>query len=265
MIRLNETLIKTLAIVMVASLSVATFADESESKAPAQNIGGVEGDGGTIKGLIVYDGKTPPQKKITIAQDPVCIKARQNNPLHSETWVFGKNGDKDVLQNVLVYVSKGLEGKKFDVPAKPTIIDQIDCQYIPHVSGTMANQKVDIKNSDPTLHNVQAFPKNNTPFNDGMPVKGMVLNKKFTASELGIRLQCAVHPWMGAYLHVMDHPFYAVTGKDGTFELRGLPDGTYTISVWHEFRRFGATPETVTVTVKDGKADKDVSVTYSPK
>jgi hypothetical protein len=257
----------TLAGLFVVATAPAVFAADGAADIdhPVLHIGGlVSQTTGVIKGVIKYEGKTPDRKPIRMDQDPYCAKYHPaDKPALSELWVFGK--DNATLQDVFVYVSKGLEGKKFEVPEQKKTMDQHGCMYIPHIQGIMAGQELDIITSDPTLHNVQAFPKNNPPFNEGMPVKGMVLAKKFEKTELGLMFKCAVHPWMTAYIHVMDNPYYAVTQEDGTFEIRGLPDGTYEISTKHMFPRFAPDKESVTVTIKDGKADKDVTITYSPK
>jgi hypothetical protein len=263
----TQRLVSVLAVLCLTAAPVlAAGGDEDEAKKPTPNIGGTKDGGGVVKGSVTYIGKLAERRPIAVGADQFCVQARANNPLLNETFVFGKNGDQNTLVNVFVYVSKGLEGKKFDAPKEPVVFDQHDCQYVPHVLGVMAGQQIDIKNSDPTLHNVMtAIVKNNSPFNKGMPVKGMVLNEKFNNAEIGIRMACAVHPWMGAYIHVMEHPFYAVTVDDGTFELRGLPDGEYEITPWHEFKRFFPDQETYKVTIKDGKADKELKIVYDVK
>ena len=129
--------------------------------------------------------------------------------------MFGKNGDDDTLQNVLVYVSKGLEGKDFDPPKEPVVLDQVGCVYTPHVVAVMAGQPLEVRNSDATLHNVMAKTRQNTPFNFGMPGQSPPVTKVFKQPEFKINLQCFMHPWMYALLHVLDHPFFAVTGPDG--------------------------------------------------
>ncbi len=257
--RFNWTQLATVVAMLIALPAVADDLDKP-------NIGGLDRAGGVIKGKVLWmNSRTPAPKQIKVAADPFCIKAAQKKPIFEERYLFGKNGDKATLINTLVYVSKGHEGEKFDTPKKPTVIDQVDCKYIPHVNIAMVNQPIKIKNSDATLHNVFCVPANNPGFNDGMPIKGQVLDKKFGSAELGIRLSCSVHAWMQSIVHVVDNPFAAITGEDGTFELRGLKDGTYTVSVWHEFKRFAPKSATATVTIKDGKADKPIVFEYDLK
>ncbi len=228
------------------------------------SVGGVPGGkGGSITGTVKFSGKKIQPKPIIMQGDPFCAKyyAGKKAPL-KERWKWGKN---DTLQNVFVTVVKGLEGKKFDPPKEAHLIDQVGCMYIPHVSGAVLGQKINIRNSDNTLHNVHGLPRVNKEFNIGQPVKGMVhdASKDLTKVEEGVFIKCDVHAWMSTYLHVVAHPYFAVTQEDGTFKIEGLPAGEYEIKFWHEFRRFAPDNATLKVKVEDGKEAK-VTVTYSP-
>jgi plastocyanin len=163
--------------------------------------------------------------------------------------VVGSDGK--TLGNVFVYVKDGLGNYVFDTPTEPAKIDQKECRYHPHVFGMRVGQPLEIQNSDPTLHNIHALPKNNTEFNTGQPIKDMKTTHTFTAKEIMVPFKCDVHGWMNAYVGVMDHPYYAVTGEDGKFELKSLPPGTYTIEAWHE--KLGPMSESVTLAAKDSK------------
>ena len=135
---------------------------------------------------------------------------------------------------------------------------------MPHVSGVQIGQKIDILNSDGTLHNVHAMPKvkNNVAFNEAMPGARKKITKRFSEKEVMVRIKCDVHPWMGAFVGVLDHPFFAVTDDAGNFEIKGLPAGTYTVTAWHE--RLPA--KSATVTVKgDGDATADFVLKRPPK
>ena len=112
-------------------------------------------------------------------------------------------------------------------------------------------QPLEIVNSDPTLHNIHALPKGNTEFNNGQPIQGMKMTHTFTAKEVMVPFKCDVHGWMNAYVGVLDHPYFAVTGKDGKFELKTLPPGTYTIEAWHE--KLGTQTQSVTLGAKETK------------
>ncbi len=193
-------------------------------------------------------GKKPGRKKLQMAADPVCAgKHSADAPARSEVVVVNDDG---TLRNVFVYVKAGLEGKKFDVPAEPVVLDQNGCMYKPHVLGVRAGQPIKILNNDGTLHNIHPKPKVNTEFNMAMPKFLKVKTKTFDKAEVMIPVKCDVHPWMQSYVGVMDHPFFAVTGDGGAFELKGLPAGTYTVEAWHE--RLGS--QTQEVSIKDGEA-----------
>jgi len=208
---------------------------------------------GSIKGKVSFSGEAPQRRQIQMAADPKCDSLNPGGRL-GEMWLVN-NG---ALQNVFVYIKDGLDGKTFPVPAEPVELDQTACMYEPHVAGIMVGQELIVKNGDETLHNVHAVAENSRQFNNAMPIKDMVIKKKFTAPEVMVRFKCDVHPWMSAYLGVLDHPFYAVSGADGTFEIKNVPAGTYTIEAWHE----GAGTRTQQVTVTDdGSATADFTFT----
>jgi hypothetical protein len=242
-------------------------AKEEAKKLPAQNVGGIPDakDAGAIKGVVLFKGEKPEAKPISeVAGNSFCKEHHKDKPPVKDTFVFGKNGDNDTVANVLVYVSKGLEDKSFDPPKRPAVLDQSGCMYTPHVVAVMVGQTLEVRNSDATLHNVMCSPRNNPSFNFGMPVKGGTNNVVFKQGELKVNTKCFMHPWMSAYVHVLEHPFFAVTGEDGTFSIRGLPPGEYEVTVLHEASLLEATPPTAKVTVGAGES-KDVEFTYQVK
>jgi plastocyanin len=114
------------------------------------------------------------------------------------------------------------------------VLDQKGCRYNPHILGIMAGQPLKITNTDTADHNIHDMPSNNPPFNESqMPTDKPVI-KKFPNAEMMIPVQCNQHPWMRAYINVMSHPYFAVTGPDGSFEIKNLPPGEYTIAAVHE-------------------------------
>lgn len=264
---------KLLGAVIVFLLSLGTSwafaADDSshsENKVIAQNVGGTEApDAGTIKGIVRFKGAKPEAKPVAqIAGNAFCKQCYKDELPLQDNFVFGKNGNDDTLENVLVYVSKGLEGKTFEPPKAAVLLDQAGCMYTPHVVAVMVGQTLNIRNSDATLHNVMSAPRNNPPFNFGMPVQGGHVEKVFRAPELKMNLRCFMHPWMSGYVHVLPHPFFAVTGPDGTFTIRGLPPGEYVVSVLQETSLF--TPDPAEATVKiGGNETKQLDFTYRPK
>ncbi|MDA1184849.1 MAG: carboxypeptidase regulatory-like domain-containing protein [Acidobacteria bacterium] len=195
---------------------------------------------GNIVGRISFDGPLPQPAVVRMDSDPNCVQLGVT--ITDETLVVGSDG---ALQNVFVYVKDGLGDLRFPIPSTPFVLDQEGCRYVPHVVGVQVGQSVEILNSDPTLHNVHAIPSTNQEFNTGQPLPGMRHTHQFTTAEVMVPFKCDVHPWMYAYVGVVDHPFFAVTGADGSFRLEGLPPGTYTIEAWHE--TLGARTQTVTI------------------
>ena len=184
----------------------------------------------SVKGAVAFTGTAPAGKPVNMAADPTCA-AQHKTPQMSEEVVVNSN---NTLKNVFVYVKTGLEGKTFPVPAEPVSFDQSGCHYVPHVVGVMVGQPFQIINSDSTLHNVHSLSKESKQFNLGMPIKGMKIKKTFEKPEIMAKVKCDVHPWMNAYIGVLSHPFYAVSGEDGSFEIKDLPPGTYTLEAWQE-------------------------------
>jgi plastocyanin len=199
---------------------------------------------GEIKGKISFEGTPPQRRPIKMSADPKCEAANPDGRL-GDVFIINDGA----VENVFVYVKEGLSGE-FEVPKEPATIDQHGCMYSPHVIGAMVGQTIEIHNSDTTLHNVHSLPENSKQFNNAMPMKGMTIKKKFTAPEVMVRMKCDVHPWMSAFVGVVSHPFFAVSGADGMFTISGLPAGTYTIEAWHE--KMGT--QTQQVTVPDGGA-----------
>ena len=188
---------------------------------------------GDVTGKVIFKGKPPIEPRINMNADPVCRKAHPG-PVFAEEVVVNKN---ETLKNVLIFIKDGLNGKKFAAPAKSLLFDQLGCEYYPHVLGIMVGQKLEIKNSDPTLHNVHSLSKLNPQFNRAQPMKNMVMTETFSKDEI-FKVKCEVHPWMNAFIGVFDNPYFAVTGDDGSFTLKGVPPGEYTIEAWQE--KYGA-------------------------
>jgi len=216
--------------------------------APAAPAGPVAGAMGSaaVTGKIVFDGTPPPNEKIKMTSDAFCLKAHPGEVAKEEVVVAADKG----LANVFVYVKSGVSGT-YPPPSTPAVIDQKGCTYHPHVFGMVAGQSLDILNSDATLHNIHSLPEKNEAFNLGMPVQGMKYTKKFDKPEVMIKIKCDVHGWMSAYCGVLTHPFFAVSGADGSFTIKDLPAGTYTIEAWHE--KLGTQTQQVTVGDKESK------------
>jgi plastocyanin len=204
--------------------------------------------GSTVSGKVKFVGKAPANPAIDMGEEPKC-KAKYTTTPHEEIVEANKNG---TLGNVFVYVKTGLPADaKYPVPSTAVVIDQNGCTYHPRVFGIMVGQKLEIKNSDPLLHNIKALGKKNRPFNISQPAAGMTTTRTFTTPEVMLPLECNVHGWMHAFVGVLPHPFFSASGTDGSFTISGLPAGTYTLEAWHE--KYGTQTATVTVTGSDTK------------
>ena len=258
--RLRNIWVGALGVALAASLTACGGGQETSSKsaapsAPAGTPAGQKVDtatAGDVKGTASLDGTAPKNEPIKMNADPVCVKANKD-PQVQETYTVSGDGK---LANVFVYVKDGLGNYVFDPPTGHATIDQRDCRYHPHVFGIRVGQPLDIVNSDQTLHNIHALPKVNAEFNTGEPLP-MKVEHIFTAKEVMVPFKCDVHGWMNAYVGVLDHPYYALTDKDGKFELKSLPPGTYTIEAWHE--KLGTLQQSVTLGAKE---TKDVIFTF---
>lgn len=202
------------------------------------------GDEGSITGKVAFSGAAPKVKALQMDADAVC-SAKHSEPVYPEAVVANKNG---TLRNVFVYVKTGLEGKNFAVPSEPVVIDQVGCMYRPHILGIQARQNLKVVTSDDTTHNIHPMPKVNREWNISQPPKADPIMQAFSRPEVSVPVKCNQHPWMKAYIHVVSHPFFAVTGDDGAFELKGLPPGSYEIEAVHE--QYGAQTQKVTVAAK---------------
>jgi plastocyanin len=167
---------------------------------------------------------------IKMNADAKCMKMH-TQPVYFQNTLVNGNG---MLQNVFVYIKDGLTNKSYPSPKNPMVIDQEGCMYHPHVFGIQVNQPLRIENSDPVLHNIHAIPKINNAFNFAQPRQGMNSEVTFSEPEIMVRVKCDVHSWMGCYIGVLDHPFYAVTDSVGACDITGLPPGEYNIAAWHE-------------------------------
>ncbi len=228
-----------------ATPAVAPVAKAPVAKAPAAK--------GVIRGMVKFEGAAPEHSKVDLSADPFCVEQHKDSPLMAPGGI--EAGAGGALKDVFVQLTTGLPDQKYEAPAEPVIIDQVGCTYVPHVLGAMKKQTIQIRNSDATLHNIHAQPKTNKEFNLAMPEKDSKRDVEFKKEEDAIHIKCDVHPWMSAYCFSMGHPFYAVTGADGSFSINlgELPDGEYGIKLWQE--TLGS--QEGKVTVKDGAGSFD--------
>ncbi len=199
----------------------------------------------SVTGSITYEGKVPSFKPLNMNADPACA-AKHETPVFPESLVLGEGQH---LANIFVRVKNAPSGS-YSAPSEAVVIDQNGCRYLPHVVGVMAGQALKFRNSDGILHNVHGLPKENREFNIGMPPTVTEKDQTFNKPEPLFPVKCDVHPWMRSFVAVMTHPYFSITGTDGSFTIEGLPAGTYEIEAWHE--KLGT--QTASVTVGDGEA-----------
>ena len=203
---------------------------------------------GSISGKVSFEGTKPKARVIRMDAEPEC-KRLHSRPVRSQEVVVSENGK---LVNVFVYVKQGLANYSFETPKDPVTLDQEGCTYKPHVIGVQAGQELHILNSDPTTHNIHPLPKNNREWNVSQPPGADKIVQSFPREEILIPVKCNVHPWMRSYIAVLKHPFYAVTGEEGMFELKGLPPGEYVVAAWHE--KYGTQEQKVALGPTEAKS-----------
>src|SRR6185503_6894814 len=184
---------------------------------------------GVITGVVTFEGEPPGRAVVRMGGDPLCVPkhpftlpGRNVTATLSEATIVDAKGG---IANAFVYVRDGLGNRVYAAPATPVVVDQSGCQYEPHVFGVFVGQPIEIKNSDPTPHNVHAQPHSNSQFNFSQQPSTPPVTRMFDQPEIGVPLKCDLHGWMHAYANIVTNPFFAVTKDDGTFELHGLPTG----------------------------------------
>ena len=193
----------------------------TQAEAPTPAAEGV----GTIVGKITLAGEAPKMADLDRKSDPFCAKTKKIEP-----YVRAAGGNlQDVLVRLPVGAAKG-------APAAPAVVSQHECMYEPFVTGVMTGESVIIKNADKTTHNIHTYDGDETLFNEAQPPGAPDLNKT-VESDGGtvIKFQCDVHKWMQAHVVVTDHPFFAVSGADGSYKIEKVPAGEYELEAWHPY------------------------------
>jgi plastocyanin len=232
--------------------TTAAAANGPSAGAGASGGGGPTGDA-VVSGRVRFAGTAPANPTIDMSEEKACAAKYSGTPVDSQ-YVVRDGG----LGNVFVYVKSGLpDGATYAAPTETVVIDQNGCEYRPRVFGIRAGQPLEIRNSDPVLHNIKAVPTKNRGFNISQPSAGMKTTRTFTTAEAMVPLECNVHGWMKGFVGVMAHPYFATTSADGSFSIKGLPPGTYEIEAWHE----KAGTQRTTVTVGSGET-KTADLTF---
>jgi len=248
--------LRFLASVGLLAVSLACGSNESRPVPAAPAAPAVDAaTAGTVTATVTFEGAVPAPDMIVLTGDPKCVSENGAPQRAEEKLVVG---DHQALQNVFVYVKDGLGNIAFPIPTEPVVLDQDKCRYTPRVVGVRVGQPLQVRNSDPLLHNVRSNGVINQAFNKSTPIEGMKFEHTFATKEVMVPFKCDVHGWMTAYVGVLDHPYFGTTAPDGKVVLGNLPPGTYTIEAWHE--SLGTKTQQVTIGAKESK---DVSFTFS--
>ena len=221
------------AAVLLAGCSgkVKTEQPETPKSAPAPVYFRVNPEtAGSVTGQINFKGRRPAPKAIDMSEEPACVEAHHGKA-YDESLVVSKRGG---LANAFIYIKSGLEGKTFEIPADPVTIDQNGCWFHPRVLGIQTGQTLKIVNSDPVTHNIHPMAQVNREWNHSQGADDPPMARRFLKPEIMIPVKCNIHSWMHAFIGVVDYPYFAVSQDDGTFEIKNLPPGTYTLAVWTE-------------------------------
>jgi plastocyanin len=185
---------------------------------------------GSIIGKVTFAGKRPAAKRIDISEDEECVKLNKGG-MYDQSIVVNRDGS---LGNVFVYVKAGLKGETGSIPTAPVVLDQKGCQFSPRVLAIRTKQTLNVTNSDPVTHNVHPVAQKNREWNQSQAPGDPPIERRFGYPEVLVRVKCNIHNWMRSWLAVMDHPYYAISKPDGSFEIANIPPGDYTIEAWQE-------------------------------
>ena len=231
--------VRSLPIIVIAAFALFVAGREAARGGPPAKDNPVSRSV-VVRGTVRFEGAAPRPTRISMSADPDCAKLHPAG-VSSGDFLTGADGG---LQNVVVFVSDGLGDRSFEPPKQPEVFEQKGCMYQPHLVAMRTNQELEVINNDTVAHNLHSVPMNNREWNKSQ-LPGMHIEVTFPREEIAIPVKCNVHPWMKSYISVFKHPYFAVTGKSGSFELSNLPPGTYTIQAWHE--KLGTATQKITV------------------
>ena len=204
--------------------------------------------GAQLSGTVHFEGEPPAPTPLKMNADPKCVEFHGGKTVFNTDVMIQEGGS---IANVFLYLKNPPAGD-YSAPAEAVRINQEGCMYTPRMQGIMVGQTLEVANSDDTLHNVRALAKTNRPFNLGQPPATPPRKKTFKMAEPAVKFKCDVHPWMATWIFVMDHPFFAVSNEDGSFQIDNVPAGNHTLVAWHE--RFGEQEIEVAVDAGSGTA-----------
>ena len=240
--RLTHRLAGCLALCLLASCSATNHPTAEKKKDTAPAYFHVDAaTAGVLRGTVRFTGRKPAPKPIDMTSDPACVEAHKGKP-YDDSLIVSPHG---ALANAFVYIKSGLEGKQFEPPQTVVNFDQQGCWFEPRVLGVQTGQVLRISNSDPVTHNVHPLAQVNREWNHSQGAGDAPIDRKFLRPEIMIPVKCNIHSWMHAYIGVVPHPYFAVTGADGSFAMRNVPPGDYVVEAWHE--KLGASDQKVTV------------------
>jgi len=247
---------RPLAVVSLVLALVACGGSDTPPPAPARQPTPLDlATTGTITGQVRFEGTPPPMKEIRFGSFAEC-SAQHPGPVDSGDAIVHDG----LVQNAFVYIADGLGNRVFAIPDTTVEIDQRGCLYVPHVAGAQVGQLITFANGDPAIHNVHGTPAGAPGWNFVLSRQGAKRELRLMQPDVAVSVRCDLHPWMQAWIGVVDHPYFAVTGPDGAFRLANVPPGTYTVTAWHE--RFGTRSQQVTVAER-GEATADLAFSAS--
>jgi plastocyanin len=209
-----------------------------------------------VAGTVKFDGPAPKRTVLSMVKEPSCAAIHKTPPL-AEDVVVGPDG---ALENVVIYISEGLPDMVWDAPPTPVTLSQDGCTYSPHVIALQTGQKLRIVNADKTSHNIHPMPSGNVEWNKSQPSGVPPFEESFARQEIGIPVKCNVHSWMRAYISVLRHPFFSVSNEKGSFQIKNLPPGNYTVTAWHE--KLGTSTQKITAGAGESKT---LQFVFKPK
>jgi len=210
---------------------------------------------GTVEGTVIYQGAVPNLPTVDMNADPQCADQHEGDVVSPVLLLGDEAGEGHTLGNVLIQITGELPASATDSANETVVIDQVGCLYRPRVVGVRVGQTLEVRNSDGIMHTVHFMPKANDERNEAMPSFLKQIRIDFDQPEPAFPVSCALHPWMKAWIAVLEHPYFAVTGVDGSFSIGGLPAGSYTAVAWHE--KLGTVEGEFTVTL-----DESVEVNF---